>query len=231
MKQHLERIAACNETIRTSEAKVAHVQSEREKHRRALDAATAEHNELRDKASRALALAAIGDGDEAEARKLDDKANTAAAKVQALSRTMTGFDEIEQQHATLAADARAERGAAHHAAFQAYVETLGPEYLRIAREFIAISRRAHALEWIGRAVTGNSRYSIFPLGHLASEMRIPALNLPLFESERRGPHKADLYSTTWDAQDMRQESRRDDCALQQAINAERAALAKAGLAL
>lgn len=190
MKTHLAKITAANAKIAAAEAKLERIGEQHPKYQTARDAAHAEATELRAKASRALALAAIGDGDEASARKLAAEADAAQARAAAVAETLEGFAGAKSDAENAAAAAREERAEATRAALDEHIDAIAEEYTRTAVAFIDATRRVHAAEAL-RSTLGDKR-RLFRSDPEARNLRVPAIRHPSCDALTHGGQFGEL---------------------------------------
>ncbi len=170
MKAHVDNIKQANETITAADAKVARCITEREKYLVAHEAAGQAAEALQEKAARAAALAAVGEGDEAAARKLEADSIAAVARVASIALTLRGFSDAERDGAAAAAAARVQRADAVRAALWTYGATVAAEYVKAARPFIEAARRVHAVQRL-LSMQGEKRPAILERARFARNGR------------------------------------------------------------
>jgi DNA repair exonuclease SbcCD ATPase subunit len=154
MKQHLETIARANRAISDAEARAARVTPEEERYRAEHAAASERAAELRARVQSAMALAAIGEG--ADAQDLLGQAEASERRAADLRETLAGLAKIKSTAEAAAAAARAERMRAVTAALDEHAQSVVADYEKAAVALMQMTRRAHAIEAI-RATMGDRR--------------------------------------------------------------------------
>lgn len=170
MKEHVEESRRAEVAIRDGKAKIARIEDERRKHQAALNGATHQASELRTKAAHAAALAAIGEGSEADARRHDEAATAAEKRVTSITATLAGMETIRASTETAISAARECRVAAVRRAIEAHAAGVIGEYDNAVDAFLSAIRRVRAIDRIRGSVGDNRRLL------RSSECMIPAIN-------------------------------------------------------
>lgn len=221
MKQHIAAIAEHNKRIDVATENIDRLADRIPKFRAARDAAHQQHASLRTQASHALALAAVGEHDNAVAQKTLSESEQAEKRLSSLELTLVGMEQQRTDAEAELAAARSERADAITAALVDHAHEVAAQYRDAALPFIAALRRVHALEFIFRTRSDNR--SLFRHTFEARELNIPSLNDPCCDDLRVGASGESLYRASHDLNDWQNSPQG------KAVDAEIALLAKAGL--
>jgi hypothetical protein len=168
VKQHLDTIARHNKVIVDAESKLARTVDQESKYVAARDAAVQHATDLRTRASRAAALAAIGEEPEADAQQLAQEAAAAEKRATDIAAALEGMGCIKSDAQAAIEVARAARRDAKTAALDRHAEGVLAEYETAAAVLVKAFRRVRALEIIRRS-DGDGRRIL-----LTGECSIPA---------------------------------------------------------
>jgi hypothetical protein len=213
VKQHLDTIERENKRIAEAESKLARTSDEERKHAAAHDAAVHHATELRTKAAHAAALAAIGEGSEADAQQLAQEAAAAEKRATDIAAAIDGMGRIKSDAQASIAAARVARQEAKTAALDIHAEGVLAEYETAAAALVRAFRRVRALEIIRRS-DGDVRRLL-----ITRECKIPATVAST--SRRVGMYDDLLFSGERESF--------TECRQRDAVDAEIEALERAGL--
>jgi hypothetical protein len=215
LKEHIEAYGKANREIRDAEVRLARVHAEIEKYTKAREAAAQGAGDLREKAQRALAMAAVGEDDDGDAPQLLAEAERAEKKAGDLSTTLAGLADVKARTEQAIVSARAERALAVKSALEEHAAAVVKDYEAAATRFIAARRRVHAVERI-RSTVGDKRNLL-----RSGDIEIPA---PVgYIGPVMGAYSDLLYSSRLDL------ARMGDGPLSEAVDNELDLLASIGL--
>lgn len=221
MQQHVKAIKAASATIEANQAKLTKIAEQRAKFSAARDAAAQSAEALQVKASRALAMAACGEGDQRAADALAADADVAARTANAVRMTLEGLTEAEVAANAAIEQAKRDLEAATLAAVEARFDQLAQEYVPAALAFIAALRKVHAIDRIIHGLNPNR--AVFRNNTDARELIIPALTHPDCEPHLCGGYNTDLYSARGELANITEHKQGE------ALRLEREALRAAGV--
>jgi hypothetical protein len=174
MKEAVKAIKTASVAIEINQAMLTKIAEQAAKFAAARDAAVQTAEALQVKASRALAMAAVGEGDQRAADALAADLAAAESKARNLQLALAGFAEQEAAaHAAIAEAERARRNATGDA-LEARFGVVAQEYAEAAKAYIAALRKAHVIDRLLRAHSPGR--SVFRSQFDASEQTVPALN-------------------------------------------------------
>jgi len=213
VKQHLDSIARHNKVIADAESKLARTSDQESKYVAARDAAVQHAMDLRTRASHAAALAAIGEGSEADAQQLAQEAAAAEKRATDIAAALEGMERIKSDARASIEAARTARSEAKTAALDLHAESVLAEYETAAAALVKAFRRVRALEIIRRS-DGDVRRLL-----ITRECKVPATVVST--NRRVGMYDDLLFSG--ERESITEGAQRD------AVDAEIGALERAGL--
>lgn len=206
MKEHIAAIRRADATIAEATKKIERIAGQRAKIASELDGAAQISSELQLKAARALAAAALGEGDQKAADALAADLATAEGKARNKQLALSGFDEQEAQARAAIAVAEQERGVAVRGALAARMDVLAVEYRERALALADSFRRIQAVYLVRRSLNQpeDHGYTVWRSPYDSERFIIPALAHPAFVGDTAGPNGECVYAAAGEGYDPRQ---------------------------